>query len=106
MPTADPHGEMEAAYAAGQERDRFHYDPPICGVRDFMGCNHPIEHWREMYRCTDCGVAFHKDCLLRHFEGAHTPHPLLTTQLMQTVAQMKVEIRELKYGDLSKPDRK
>jgi len=62
-----------------------------------MGCNQPIEHWSYLYRCTDCCVAFHKECLVRHFEGAHNPHPLREVQLMKTIAKMKDEIHALKY---------
>lgn len=65
---------------------------PICGIKGFMGCNHPIETVGELYRCTDCGIAMHKSCLLSHFNGAHKPHPLRETQLMEALAAKEKEL--------------
>lgn len=65
---------------------------PICGIKDFMGCNRQIDHVGELYRCTDCGVAMHKSCLLAHFNGAHRPHPLRETQLMEALSEKEAEL--------------
>ena len=65
---------------------------PICGIEDFMGCNCQIERISELYRCTDCGVAMHKSCLLAHFNGAHQPHPLREVQLIEALAAKEAEL--------------
>lgn len=77
---------------------------PICGIKDFMGCNRQIEHVNELYRCADCGVPMHKSCLLAHFNGAHNPHPLRETQLMDALAEKERElIRARASSPLSRP---
>ena len=73
-----------------------------CGVKNFMGCNQPIETVVELYRCVDCGIAFHKSCILAHFTGAHRPHPLRETQLAEALAEKEREINRLKFPDVSK----
>lgn len=65
---------------------------PICGINGFMGCGEQIERIAELYRCTDCGIAFHKPCILSHFNGAHHPHPLRETQLMEGLAAKEKEL--------------
>jgi hypothetical protein len=46
---------------------------PICGENtgpvdaDLVGCGRPIESLADVYRCTDCGVPFHRICAIRHF---------------------------------------
>lgn len=74
---------------------------PICGVQDFMGCNKPIEHISDLYRCTDCGIAFHKPCILAHFNGAHQPHPLRETQLAQALAEKEAELIRVRANSRS-----
>lgn len=32
-----------------------------------VGCGKPIHTCAEVYRCTDCGVPFHRECAKRHF---------------------------------------
>lgn len=71
---------------------------PICGIKGFAGCNSPIGSAHELYRCTDCSIAFHKACLLSHFRGAHNPHPLREGQLMQALAAKDAEIHGLRHG--------
>lgn len=44
----------------------------ICGANramdaDLVGCGKPILNQRELYRCTDCSVPFHRECAIRHF---------------------------------------
>lgn len=34
------------------------------------GCGKPIPFEVDVYRCTDCGTAFHRLCALRHFAEA------------------------------------
>ncbi|HWV44913.1 MAG TPA: hypothetical protein VN039_02620 [Nitrospira sp.] len=52
----------------------------ICGQSDtpidpdLVGCGQPILRVDEVYRCTDCGVPFHKDCAKKHFETDTPEH--------------------------------
>ncbi len=45
----------------------------ICGQNRFFqpltvgGCGAPILTVGELYRCADCSVPFHRDCLRAHF---------------------------------------
>ena len=46
---------------------------PICGENsvldaDFIGCGKIIWDVKDLYRCTDCSVPFHRQCAKRHFE--------------------------------------
>lgn len=46
---------------------------PTCGENigpvdaDLVGCGKPIESQSDVYRCTHCGVPFHRDCAEIHF---------------------------------------
>ena len=31
-----------------------------------LACERPIDSHKEVFRCYDCGVAFHRECLKRH----------------------------------------
>ncbi len=61
--------------------DKPEYQRPVCATcgqnnvfpASRIGCGQPIYTCAEVYRCTDCGVPFHRDCALRHF-GTHVPH--------------------------------
>lgn len=64
---------------------------PICGVKDFMGCNRPIENVEELYRCLDCGIAFHKECLRAHFGSSHAPHDLREKYFKETIDGARAE---------------
>jgi hypothetical protein len=50
---------------------------PVCGENagpvdaDLVGCGKGIEKQADVYRCTHCGVPFHRACADRHF--ADTP---------------------------------
>jgi hypothetical protein len=45
----------------------------ICGRNGYFkpettgGCGKPITLVAELYRCIDCGIPFHKECLKKHF---------------------------------------
>ncbi len=45
----------------------------ICGFNmagldaDLVGCGQPLYMLADVYRCVDCGVPFHKDCIKKHF---------------------------------------
>lgn len=44
----------------------------ICGVHHDLGnksigCGEGFITHRQVYRCTDCGVPFHKHCAMKHF---------------------------------------
>jgi hypothetical protein len=45
-------------------------ETPDDGViyRDSTGCGR-LMHWTYAYRCVDCGIWFHQDCLLNHFKA-------------------------------------
>lgn len=40
---------------------------------DLRGCGRPIHKAEDLYRCTDCGNPFHRDCAIRHF-GEYSGH--------------------------------
>lgn len=50
----------------------------LCGWNRFFapetvgGCGLPIWHVRDLYRCSDCAVGFHKQCLIKHFTKSVT----------------------------------
>lgn len=47
----------------------------ICGFNnigldpDMVGCGQPIMMVSDLYRCADCHVAFHLDCIKKHFQS-------------------------------------
>jgi len=46
---------------------------PVCGKNglldaDFIGCGQIIWDVKDLYRCTDCDVPFHKQCAQKHFD--------------------------------------
>jgi hypothetical protein len=53
---------------------------PVCGENptpvdaDLVGCGNPIESQEDVFRCTDCGVPFHRACAVRHFETDTPEH--------------------------------
>lgn len=51
----------------------------ICGANrvmdaDLVGCGKPILNQRELYRCTDCSIPFHRDCAIKHFATDDEEH--------------------------------
>jgi hypothetical protein len=51
----------------------------ICGANrvmdaDLAGCGKPILNQRELYRCTDCSIPFHRDCAIKHFATDDEEH--------------------------------
>ena len=71
------------------------YIPPICGVKNFMGSNGPIEHWDELDRCTDCNIAFHQTCALKHFGDSHLRHPAILSPRFRAREALERVIKEL-----------
>ena len=61
--------------------DKPEYQRPVCAIcgqnpvlpAGRVGCGQPIYTCAEVYRCTDCGVPFHRECAVKHF-GEHVPH--------------------------------
>ena len=61
--------------------DKSEYQRPMCAIcgqnsvfpASRIGCGEPIYTCAEVYRCTDCGVPFHRECAIKHF-GDHMPH--------------------------------
>lgn len=47
----------------------------VCGLNPYAtdtgGCGAPINECADVFRCTDCGVAFHRTCAQRHFGRQH-----------------------------------
>jgi hypothetical protein len=43
------------------------YPWPKGGYHAGCGCGEAFETWRDVFRCTDCGVAMHRRCLIMHF---------------------------------------
>jgi hypothetical protein len=48
--------------------------PIVCGQNDAGvtfeeagGCGQPITSVEQLYRCADCGVPFHRQCIKLHF---------------------------------------
>ncbi|WP_143042570.1 hypothetical protein [Variovorax sp. YR634] len=52
----------------------------ICGENptpidaDLVGCGTSIDRLQDVYRCTDCGVPFHRACAIRHFVSDTPEH--------------------------------
>jgi hypothetical protein len=43
-------------------------EAPVPIDADLIGCGKPIQSAAEVFRCADCGVPFHRQCAIRHFE--------------------------------------
>jgi hypothetical protein len=60
---------IEAGYAAALEAGKAVDEKCGQGIqfgRFIMGCGRTLDTPRETYRCYDCDVAFHKNCLKQH----------------------------------------
>jgi len=65
-------GEVRSSEGLGLDPERAAVE--ICGHQsaipvdaDLIGCGKPIATPAEVYRCTDCGIPFHRECAKRHF---------------------------------------
>lgn len=49
----------------------------LCGFNtigidsDLVGCGQPIYMLKDVYRCADCDVPFHKSCIRKHFSDGN-----------------------------------
>jgi hypothetical protein len=67
---------------------------PACGENpvtdaDLVGCGKHIEKQADVFRCTHCGVPFHRDCAERHFATDTVEHgtAMLTEQIRRLDAK-------------------
>ncbi len=47
-----------------------------------VGCGEPMYSCMEVYRCTDCGVPFHRTCAVMHFGHDHDRHDSSLTPMV------------------------
>ena len=52
-----------------------------------VGCGKPIETIDELYRCTHCGIPFHKDCAETHFRDDN----ILTQEHIDSLSDEEVD---------------